>query len=256
MNMSRLIEYLAGFMDGEGCISLNEVRHKVRISVVQTGEEPLQLYAKMFGGTVQFSNITAGGLPLYRYRTGDSIQCGKILLSLYPYLLVKEEKARIALGRLGLSVPTSSKTVSIGYLGGFMDGEGSVSVSIKSNNTTHPKITVAQNDLYPLQMFKLMYGGCICEKKSKYVKKSGQISRGFQWQLGQPNIIKFCNEMIPYTIVKQKQLKLMRQLVSINLGYGKRDEYKFEDRLELALMIKLLNRRENLRQEVDDMFAE
>jgi len=247
--MSHLIEYLAGFFDGEGSISLHEIRSKVRIRVSQVGEQPLQLYANIFGGMVRFQQITTGGLPYYNYDTNDSIRCGKILRSLYPYLLVKQEKAQIALERLGLSVPTSSDSVSTEYCAGFFDAEGSVSTAIKEGNKVAMSIRVRQNDPYPLQMFKLMYGGYVYENKTPLGRES------YEWKLRQGDVSLFCNDMIPHTVVKHEQLKLAKKLVSIKLTHGGRDP-RIKEKLELALMIKLLNRREDLRQEVSDMFAD
>lgn len=247
--MNRLIEYLAGFFDGEGSISLNEIRSKVRIRVGQVGEEPLNLYAQVFGGTVRFQQITRGRLPYYNYDTNDSIRCGKILCSLYPYLLVKQEKAQIALKRLGLSVPTSSKTVSTEYCAGFFDAEGSVSTAIKEGNKIAMSIRVRQNNPYPLLMFKEMYGGYVYENKTPLGKES------YEWKLKQSDITYFCNEMISHTIVKCKQLKLAKKLVSIKLSHGGRDS-RIKEKLALAVEIKLLNSYVHLRADIDDMFAE
>ena len=232
--MSYLIEYLAGFFDGEGSISLHEIRAKVRIRVGQVEEEPLNLYAKVFGGTVRFQQTTKGRLPYYNYDTNDSLRCGKILTSLYPYLLVKQEKAQIALRRLGRSVPTSSETVSIEYLAGFFDAEGSVSTAIKEGNKIAMGIRVRQNNPYPLLMFKEMYGGYVYENRTPAGKES------FEWKLRQSDVTLFCNDMIPHTIVKRRQLKLAKKLASIKLSNNGRDS-RIEEKLELAIEIKILN---------------
>ena len=247
--MSRLIEYLAGFFDGEGSISLHEIRSKVRIRVGQVGEEPLNLYANVFGGTVRFQQITRGRLPYYNYDTNDSLRCGKILRSLYPYLLVKQEKAQVALRRLGLPVPTSSKTVSTEYLAGFFDAEGSVSTAIKEGNKIAMSIRVRQNNPYPLQMFQQMYDGYVYENRTPLGKES------YEWKLRQSDVTLFCNEMIPHTTVKREQLKLAKKLVSIELHRGGRDP-RIREKLALAIEIRVLNSMVHLRTEVDDMFAE
>lgn len=245
--MSRLIEYLAGFFDGEGSISLHEIRSKVRIRVGQVGEEPLNLYAKVFGGMVRFQQITKGRLPYFNYDTNDSVRCGKILSSLYPYLLVKQEKAQIALRRLGLSVPTSSNTVSTEYLAGFFDAEGSVIAYIRAgrSNSVRPVIRVRQNNPYPLLMFKEMYGGHILESK-----RTQAGNRTFEWVLKQSGTLLFCKDMISQVIVKREQLKLIKELVVNRLVLD------FEEKLVLAEEIKSLNSRADLRAEVEDMFAD
>lgn len=247
--MSRPIEYLAGFFDGEGSISLHEIRSKVRIRVCQVGEEPLGLYVQVFGGTVRFNQITRGGLPYYCYDTNDSKRCGIILSSLYPYLLVKQEKAQIALARLGLSVPTSSETVTTAYCAGFFDAEGSVSTSLKVGNKIHVSIRVRQNDPYPLQMFKQMYGGYILEST-----RTQAGNRTFEWKLQHGSVTSFCDEMAPYVIIKRKHLKLAKKLVAIKLTHGGNDP-RIEEKLALAVEIRLLNSYAYLRAEMEDFLG-
>lgn len=246
--MSRLIEYLAGFFDGEGSISLHSVSRSIKIQVGQVDKRPLELYAQVFGGAVLFHKITSGLLPFYQYNARSN--SGKILSSLYPYLLVKQEKAQVALKRLGLPVPASSKIVSTAYCAGFFDAEGSVVVYMVGNHV-RPRIEAKQVNLYPLQVLKDMYNGYITES----VTREGNLI--FRWQLKQLDIASFCNDIIPYTIVKQKQLKLMKRLVAIkSYRMDVRRSEKMEERLALAVEIKLLNSCVDLRAEVEDMFAD
>lgn len=241
--MSHLIEYLAGFFDGEGSISLHEISSKVRIRVSQVGTQPLELYAKMFGGKVRFLQYTVRGLPYYNYDTNDSQRCGIILYNLYPYLLVKQKKAQIALNRLGLSVPTSSKTVSIEYCAGFFDAEGSVSTAIKEGNKVAMGIRARQNDPYPLQVLQQIYGGYV------YRNDTPGGNESYEWKLRQSDVISFCNDMIPHTIVKREQLKLAKKLVSIKLSNNGRDP-RIREKLALAVEIRVLNSMEHMKDGV------
>ena len=242
--MSRLIEYLAGFFDGEGSIGLYKSNRCIQIRIGQVDKKPLKLYVKVFGGTVYFSQITKGGLPYYQYNTTDSIRCGKILRSLYPYLLVKEEKAQAALGILRLPVPTSSKTVSDGYFAGLFDAEGSVHIV----KYTSISVCVTQVNQVPLLLFKQRFGGEI------YHKGNGV----YGWFLKSKELQEFCSALIPYLVVKKESLILLKKFQSIDLRkYELRyDEEARQEKLALAIEINMLNNLTHLRAEVDDMFAD
>lgn len=163
---------------------------------------------------------------------------------------MKQEKAQIALERLGRSVPTSSETVTTAYCAGFFDAEGSVSTSLKVGNKIHMSIRVRQNDPYPLQVFQHIYGGYILEST-----RTQAGNRTFEWKLQHGSVTAFCNEMAPYVIVKREHLKLAKRLVAIKLTHGGRDP-RIKEKLALAVEIKLLNSYARLRAEVADMFAE
>lgn len=234
--MGRLIEYLAGFFDGEGSISLREIRNKVRIRIGQVEKQPLQIYASVFGGAVRYSQITKGGLPYYQYDTNDSKRCGSILSNLYPYLLVKQAKAQAALERLGLPVPTSIEEVSDEYLAGFFDAEGSISVA----NFTSINVCVTQKDKAPLLLFQQRFGGCIYHKGNSV----------YGWALRSKELQEFCNTLIPYVVVQKKRLALLKKFQSIDLR-RKMDNCLREDlrkeKFKIAIQIEVLNDRESLR---------
>jgi hypothetical protein len=234
--MGYSIEYLAGFFDGEGSISLHEIRAKVRIRVGQVVEEPLQRYVNVFGGKIHFNQITLGGLPYFVYDTNDSVRCGKILTELYPYLLVKQVKAQVALERLELPVPASNDNVSLEYLAGFFDAEGSVSTCRKSLNKLDSNIRVRQNEQLPLLMFQQMFGGYII--KSKGYTQAGNET--FEWKLKQSNIVQFCDVMISRVLVKREHLILIKKLVSIRLSNNGCDP-RIEEKFQLADKIYRLN---------------
>lgn len=240
--MDTLVTYLAGFFDGEGSIGLNEIRSKVRIRVGQVVEEPLQRYANMFGGSVRFSQITSGYLPYFQYDTNHTVRCGKILTDLYPYLIVKQATAQVALERLGLPVPTLSTDIDIGYLAGFFDAEGSVSIRRIYPNKIQAIIRVRQNDELPLLVFKQMFDGYVTETRQK--TQAG--NRAFEWKLKLSDVTRFCDLMLPHVLVKREHLTIVRQLVSIRLSNNGKDSRK-EEKHALADKVDDLNNMQHLR---------
>lgn len=223
------IAYLAGFFDGEGSISLHEMRSKVRIRVGQIVEEPLQRYVTMFGGKIYCQQVTKGGFSYYSYDTNDSNRCGNILTELYPYLVVKQAKAQVALERLGRLVPTSLIEVPVEYLSGFFDAEGSVSVRRREVNRLTPIVRVKQNDESSVQMFKLVFGG--------YIHKSKTLvgNNAYEWRLptNSESVNRFYSEVGKHLLVKKRQIELLVKMCGIKLSNNGRDN-RTKEKIQLA----------------------
>jgi hypothetical protein len=91
------LSYLAGIIDGEGCITIRRIINKTQsenyLLSVQIGmydKEPIELIVSILGGSISKS----GKLWKY-YSYGD--EALNILRELYPYLLVKKEEALIGI---------------------------------------------------------------------------------------------------------------------------------------------------------------
>ena len=97
MNISKeVLAYLAGFFDGEGCISFIGDTPHINISVSQTVKEPLELFARYFQGNIHCGRKkTKGGLSYYRFRVGNRKGAGALLLPLLPYLKGKHEGCKV-----------------------------------------------------------------------------------------------------------------------------------------------------------------
>lgn len=101
LNDSELLAYLAGFFDGEGCIMITKRntrnRYYLRLHCCNTHEEPLLLFARLFGGTVQKRRpFGASNLPSF-YWQASYRYAQKALIALTPYLIVKKTRAELAL---------------------------------------------------------------------------------------------------------------------------------------------------------------
>jgi len=226
-----MLHYLSGFFDGEGSISFNNNGRSVDIRVTQTIEEPLQRYVNMFGGTIQFVQITKGGLACFNYRTSKREICGDILTKLYPMLIVKQARAQVALERLGLPIPEQQEEVLDGYFAGFYDAEGSVHIV----NYTSVSVCVTQVDKVPLLLFQQRFGGNICHKGNGV----------YGWFLRSKELQEFCNALIPYLVVKKEQLILLKRFQSIDL---RRKENRdngdlIDEKRDLAVEINDINNR-------------
>ena len=100
------IAYLAGFFDGEGTIGIEKQTRRLRtelgqyrlyISVDNTEEEPLLLFALAFGGKVRYQtprNIRRKGVFRWRAYT---LQAENAIRLMQPHLTVKRSRAIVAL---------------------------------------------------------------------------------------------------------------------------------------------------------------
>ena len=89
-----MIQYCAGFFDGEGCIYIRK-DNRVRLHLAQNVLPPLDLFQSLYGGNIYSTGPPPRrGFQLIICKKKDVIHC---LIDLEPYLLVKGNKAREAL---------------------------------------------------------------------------------------------------------------------------------------------------------------
>lgn len=95
--------YLAGFLDGEGNISLsrfkhpNTVRFLREISVTNECVSVLNMYINMFGGKTRKLKLSGNRRDCYRWSIHSKEAMKKCLLYLLPYLVVKKDRACVML---------------------------------------------------------------------------------------------------------------------------------------------------------------
>ncbi len=108
------VAYLAGLFDGEGYISVSTKTHRPAMSkglivgVQMTTPEPLHLCSRIFGGKVRSRWHRPNEKLLYGW-TLQGKRCETFLRFLFSYLLVKKEKANLALSFLACGRGLSSK---------------------------------------------------------------------------------------------------------------------------------------------------
>ena len=109
--------YLAGILDGEGCIRVrNVVKNKLClvVTVQQTDEEPLILFKAYFGGSLRRkSKLTTGGLQVFRYYASRR-NAVRLLEQLSPYLIIKKSRAELGIKMSSIKLSHGGKDSRIG----------------------------------------------------------------------------------------------------------------------------------------------
>ena len=88
------LSYLAGIVDGEGCITQQNKSWRVQIAMT---DKMLIEWIGTFGGTVRKRKTTGNHLPIWRWLLMRQAEVAEFLYALLPYLKVKREQAIIAL---------------------------------------------------------------------------------------------------------------------------------------------------------------
>ena len=87
-------QWLAGFIDGEGCLQLSRLRKSIfpRIIITNTNKEILEDIQKKYGGDIKSVQLKDNWKKSHYYRVSWA-QCLKLLDDIYPYLKLKIEQA-------------------------------------------------------------------------------------------------------------------------------------------------------------------
>lgn len=102
--MQTRLEWMAGFFDGEGSISINVRKSRPRrpefiqvvITITNCCREAVESFSAKFGGSITVSKRRKGWSTAYRWRrVGKSAL--EVLLEIEPHLVVKKEQARLAI---------------------------------------------------------------------------------------------------------------------------------------------------------------
>lgn len=91
-------EYAAGFMDGEGCINVSACRSSmfIRVLIVNTNKEVLELFKQRWGGDIQENKKhKANWKTSFTWRVSYTA-CFNFLTDIYPFLVVKKQQAEAA----------------------------------------------------------------------------------------------------------------------------------------------------------------
>jgi hypothetical protein len=94
--------YLAGFFDGEGCVSFHTYKrpdgwlYNFNLSVDNLALRPLQMFAEAFGGTVRKYSASHKRHDVWRWRI-SGLEAQAALQMMHPYLTVKGKQSAVAL---------------------------------------------------------------------------------------------------------------------------------------------------------------
>lgn len=108
MTEDQLLPYLAGFFDGEGCISLTYVKkdsyHKLVIAVAQNERAVLELFQARFGGTIYELKWKKAKRVFYNWMPTGRDRQKAVLTALAPFLIHKKREAEIGLAFIATAV--------------------------------------------------------------------------------------------------------------------------------------------------------
>jgi len=96
------LAYLAGILDGEGCVHIAKEKrkqsfvYKLRVQVSMVDKVPPMLAHNTFGGYLRLRDRNAKWKPLWEWqvKSNNAVTCLKVLL---PYLRTKRVEAELAL---------------------------------------------------------------------------------------------------------------------------------------------------------------
>ncbi len=90
------IAYVAGFFDGEGCISGGVCKRNdvfVHLSIAQKYPEPLLFVQRLFGGRLH-QRASASNMWYHNFSSTESLQ---MLHTIAPFLILKRDQAELAI---------------------------------------------------------------------------------------------------------------------------------------------------------------
>lgn len=104
------VSYLAGFLDGEGCVyaRMRKTSAEISFEATQAAVEPLQLLVDTFGGSIT-SHRNYVGTTMYRWRLSRRVALRVAMTELIPHLRVKREQVRLALELIFLLPSTRNR---------------------------------------------------------------------------------------------------------------------------------------------------
>lgn len=147
----------------------------------------------------------------------------------------------------------TNKEILYAYMGGLIDGEGSIKIirTVKPNkpneyNTFDAAIRIGMTDKEPIELFKEEFGG------SLFVEKRQNYKDIYRWQCaGNKKVPPIVEKILPYLIVKKPQAELLLEYTKNRmscLGFGNKDGVPIEEykkREEIFMKMKLLNNRKS-----------
>ncbi len=108
------LAWAAGFIDGEGCISISRddppggsTRHELRLRAVNTDERPIKRLLSIFGFGSVHTSIESGKRPLHFWHCSCN-NAAKALVGIMRFLVSKKEQAECGLDFIVLKGATKA----------------------------------------------------------------------------------------------------------------------------------------------------
>jgi hypothetical protein len=106
------LAYLAGIIDGEGHVKF-EKWGTIRLTVGMTSYKIIKWIHTNFGGTLNLDQLTCTGKRFYVWRLNNGLDVLKLMILLYPYLMLKDKPVLKALKVLHKRLSASPKFSSV-----------------------------------------------------------------------------------------------------------------------------------------------
>lgn len=106
------LRYMAGFVDGEGCIGFAKCRSSLypQVVVVNTNREILEQFKKRFGGDIRpLSKRKSNWKIAYSWRVNWQ-KAVSFIDAIYPYLIIKTAQAELVFAWAAIKEGTSKRT--------------------------------------------------------------------------------------------------------------------------------------------------
>lgn len=197
------VQWLAGFMDGDGCIEY--VNGYIRISIGQCNPKPLLICYARYGGCMRVSKNTGEkSRVIFKWElVGEPTD--KFLNDVKDHVILEKNRVDAALNNKVL-VPSQKKLwnhdlairLNDSYIAGFFDAEGEVDLHYHSDkiNASY-SLRITQKSCTDMLKAIQAYFGYGSVDKARYNVYSIK------------NICLMVSSILPYSIVKDDQLKLL-----------------------------------------------
>ncbi len=116
----------------------------------------------------------------------------------------------------------NEEDMTLSYVAGVLDGDGSFSIIKKIENALrsplyYPVIQLANACEDLVKMFHDKFGGSLFTRKARVLEDGGKRKPSHQWKLEKSNsCLPFLDKVIPYLIVKQERAKFLKEYIERN----------------------------------------
>lgn len=110
---------------------------------------------------------------------------------------------------------TDEKTLNLAYAAGLIDGEGTITLTIRKSKTgnkeyRYPVISVSSTTIELLDFMKMHYGGSIVMHKTY----KAHHKEAHQWRLRGKSAVEFCGMIHPF--LKERSKKQRAEFIFLN----------------------------------------
>lgn len=91
-----LFPYIAGIIDGEGCISMRTDSNGELLTIRMMDCDALAIIQDQFGGSLTQTSNKSISAPIYQYLIANK-KANKLFIKIIPYLILKKKNAKLCI---------------------------------------------------------------------------------------------------------------------------------------------------------------